>query len=347
LLLEPLEDRQLLAATPVLGPLPTVSQAAYRTDMTPDATTSAQVQGPVQNPSATSAYATTPSATTTADATPDPDSASYATAATSSPASYTPASGQQTSYAPQSNTGTYTTQHVAYAQSSHTVAYGNAPGSENAAYPTTPQTTAGSTATSAVLGLAAATARGVAQQALALANAPQPSVVSLPVDAGGSRTPAVRRLEVVAVPPPNASPAPESVARQPAAPVMQVPEQTAALSQKQELPPDVILDEVPGLVPLVLPIPGTLLPADVAAWEQRVRDVFRRLDALTDSASADSLWLRLAPWCAAAGVMTVALEVARRQLNRRLPPGLFETASRGLAWHWPDDPEDDHDAEQP
>jgi hypothetical protein len=122
---------------------------------------------------------------------------------------------------------------------------------------------------------------------------------------------------------------------------MRVPEQTAALATDQETPPDIALTDLPRLFPLVLPLPGALLPGDVAAWEQRVRDAFRRLDALADELVNESSWLRLAPWCAAAGVMVAVLEITRRHLGQRPPPGLFEAAGRSLAWHWPSAPEDD------
>jgi hypothetical protein len=88
------------------------------------------------------------------------------------------------------------------------------------------------------------------------------------------------------------------------------------------------------LFPLALPVPGALLPLELPAWEQGVRDFFSHLEALDSAQAEGPAWARLAPWCAALGAATVALEFARRQLSRRPPPGLADVAGRGLAWKW-------------
>src|SRR5262249_2474310 len=88
------------------------------------------------------------------------------------------------------------------------------------------------------------------------------------------------------------------------------------------------------LFPLMLPLPGAVLPLDLPAWERGVRDFFSHLDALDGGPTGELAWEKLAPWCAALGAAAVALEVARRQLSRRPPPRLAPVPGRGLAWKW-------------
>jgi hypothetical protein len=92
------------------------------------------------------------------------------------------------------------------------------------------------------------------------------------------------------------------------------------------------------LFPLALPLPGGLLPLDLAAWERGVRNLFSRLDALDDDAGEGANWERLTPWCAALGLLTVTLEIVRHRLSKRYPPGVTQTTGRGLAWQWPRKP---------
>ena len=105
--------------------------------------------------------------------------------------------------------------------------------------------------------------------------------------------------------------------------------------------------EASRLFPLALPLPGGLLPVDVAAWERGVRDLFNRLEALGDEPGEAASWRRLAPWCAALGGLTIALEIVRRRLSKRYPPALAEAAGRGLAWRWSPEPDSGEPPEQP
>jgi hypothetical protein len=133
-----------------------------------------------------------------------------------------------------------------------------------------------------------------------------------------------------------------------------------AVREEVEAPPEVAAALVPpelasptfakvelSALPAFLPLPGGLLPVDLAAWEQRVADFFRRLDSLGDDSPGDAPWERLTPWCGLLGAMAVALEVARRQLGRQPPPDLAEAGGRGLAWKWRTDPKGNSPLEQP
>jgi hypothetical protein len=105
--------------------------------------------------------------------------------------------------------------------------------------------------------------------------------------------------------------------------------------------------EAVPLFPLALPLPGGLLPGDLTTWERGVRELFRRLDALADEAGEPASWGRLAPWCAALGAVTFALELSRRRLSKRYPADPAEVRSRGLAWSWSHDPQGGEPPEQP
>jgi hypothetical protein len=101
------------------------------------------------------------------------------------------------------------------------------------------------------------------------------------------------------------------------------------------------------LFPLALPLPGGLVSADLPAWERGVRELFRRLDALAGEPGEQASWGRLAPWYAALGTLTVALELVRRRLDKRYPADLAEVRGRGLAWSWSHDPEGREPPEHP
>jgi hypothetical protein len=118
------------------------------------------------------------------------------------------------------------------------------------------------------------------------------------------------------------------------------PKLTTAAPVEDLTSPDLTVLEGQKLFPLMLPVAGVPLGLDLAGWEQGVQHFFARLDALGDDLGDGNAWLRLAPWCALAGAMAAGLEIARRHLSRSPPPGLMDGAGRGLAWRWPNRPDD-------
>jgi hypothetical protein len=126
-----------------------------------------------------------------------------------------------------------------------------------------------------------------------------------------------------------------------------LPEKAFTAAGNEEIGPVAPALEASRLFPLALPLPGGLLPLDVAAWERGVRDLFNRLETLGDEPGEGASWGRLVPWCAVLGGMTLALELVRRQLSKRFPPALTEAAGRGLAWRWSPEPGGGEPPEQP
>jgi hypothetical protein len=115
--------------------------------------------------------------------------------------------------------------------------------------------------------------------------------------------------------------------------------------QREEVPVLPSL-ETDHLFPLSLPLPGGLLPLDVAAWQRGVRELFNRLEALAEEPGETASWGRLGPWCAALGGLTIALEIVRRRLSKRYPPDPV-ALGRGLAWRWSPEPDGGEPPEQP
>ncbi len=112
-----------------------------------------------------------------------------------------------------------------------------------------------------------------------------------------------------------------------------------SLAQAEASPASTVAEpEAVPLFPLALPMPGWLIAGDLSAWERGVHELFRRLDRLTGEGDEASLG-RLAPWCAALGAMTLALELTRRRLGKRYPDEPAAARGRGLAWSWSHDPQ--------
>lgn len=143
-------------------------------------------------------------------------------------------------------------------------------------------------------------------------------------------------------------PSADAVARKALTEEAQALPEVAAGPVKAEATPSPVTEvEMPDLFPLALPLPGGLLPVDLAGWERGVADFFRHLDALGGEGAAEPPWLRLAPWCVALGALTAAMTIVRRQLSKAAPPSVAETAGRGLAWRWPSGPGGNTPPEQP
>ena len=319
LALEPLEDRLLPAA--LIGPLPADWVSPNQNPPAAVSQTSAAAAPDADAPPGGYAPGQT-------DTTPAPATTNAATPGAAQNASSYPASGTGATSASQSSRGdTYSSSsgngHTAYT-------YPTAQGGESPAEYYPPAHEAATTATPAVTAIPGMTALATAAPAQ-------------PVLAAHGQAPAF----LVPPPVPFVALAPAAVPAAPVEAAAPLPAEgvweafrsglQAALANAsaEESPASALPELQTGPVfPLSLPLPGGLLALDLANWQLGVRALFRRLDALDEELGEVSSLERLAPWCAALGAVTVAMELARRQRSQRYPTDLTETAGRGLAWKW-------------
>jgi hypothetical protein len=341
LALEPLEDRLLLSV--LVGPLP------------------ASAGGLNQNPLASVTQSSTSAAMPDADTPPG----GYASGQTDT----TPGTGQATSATPSMNPGYAQAAGTQAGQGGYAPSQGNSPayypsssGSQHTAYYSNSRTESGDTPAEYYPHVSASTPREAASNASPITTAILGMVTA--ATAIPTPLPPVARAQgpaFVAAPPVQAVAPGNTVAPAGAAEVRAPAPAEAAWEAFQWGLPQVAFtpegSEEAGLVwpaleasrlfPLALPLPGGLLPVDVAAWERGVRDLFNRLEALGDEPAEMASWGRLAPWCAALGGITIALEIVRRRLSKRYPPTLAEAVGRGLAWRWSPEPDSGEPPEQP
>jgi hypothetical protein len=347
LALEPLEDR-LLLSIPV-GPLP------------------ASARGLNQNPPASVTHKSTRVSTPDADAdappggyasgqtdtTPETEQATRATPSTN--LGYAQATGAQAGHASSQGQDTpwQGNSAVSYASSSdshYTTSHANS-GTESGDTPaeyypqvsaSTPREAASNASpiTTAVLGMVTV-ATAIPTPLPPVARAQGPAFINAPpvqAVAPGNPVAPAGAAEVRA-------PAPAEAAWE--AFQSGLPEVALTPEGNEEAGPVLPALEASRLFPLALPLPVRLLPVDVAAWERSVRELFNRLEALGDEPAEMASWGRLAPWCAALGGITLALEIVRRRLSKRYPPALAEATGRGLAWRWSPEPDSGEPPEQP
>jgi hypothetical protein len=321
---EPLEDRLLLSA--FIGPL--AVSGGNPNQNTAAAVSQASTQAASDSDTPPGGYAAGQADTT-------PDAATTDTTwlgATQSANAYTAGGTGATGAAQSSGTSSY----ASSSGDGHTAStYPTARGGESATeyYPPSSTASAPAAATTAAPAVSAV----ISTTALAVA-APVLPVLAAPVQAPA----------LIAPPPVQAAaPAPAVTTVGSAEPGTQPPAEggpKASLSGFQAALAEPSADETFGaalpevqagpVFPLSLPLPGGLVALDLENWQRGVRALFQRLEALEEDLGEEAGLYRLAPWCAALGAVTVALELARRRLNKRYPPDLAEIAGRGLTWKW-------------
>jgi hypothetical protein len=339
LALEPLEDRLLLSV--LVGPLPAggLNQSPLPS-VTQNSAGAAMPYGGASSGGYASGQTDTTPDTGQATSTPPSTNPGY-TQATSTQARSASSQAEYTSS--QGNSAAY---YASSADSRHAAYYSNSGDTPAEYYPqasaSTPRVAASnaSPVTTAVLGMAAAATAVPAPLPLA-ARIQAPAFVAAPP------VQAVAPVNFVAPAGPVEDHAPALAEAAWQGFRSGVPEAALTPGLDETSVPAFPALDAGRLFPLALPLPGGLLPVDVAAWERGVRDLFSRLEALGDEPAEAASWGRLAPWCAALGGITIALEIVRRRLSKRYPPILAEAAGRGLAWRWSPEPNSGEPPERP
>jgi hypothetical protein len=96
-----------------------------------------------------------------------------------------------------------------------------------------------------------------------------------------------------------------------------------------------LLAQAGDVVPQVPDRPVPILAFDLAALERGVERFFAQIDQLGDEIVRWNDGLRLAPWFVVTAAATVALTIARRQMEKQ-SPAAFSLAGgpRPLTWTW-------------